>query len=136
MSVVSSQSHLITGNYQDPFYDSSCSELSDIPEVEEISSPEPTNENSPLKDTLHSLVNGMSGLTNESSDFEEIYQSNLRKVRIGQIFPHLEWFWFLPCVKGMRAAGLGEGDMPALVCVLSHECLVRFSSYMFMVSQL
>lgn len=70
-----------TSKFQEPFYDSSCSELSDIPEVDEPSSPESTNENSPLKDTLKSLVNGLSNLSNESSDFEEIYQRNLTQVR-------------------------------------------------------
>lgn len=69
--------------YQDAFYDSSCSELSDIPEVEEPSSPEPANENSPLKDTLHSLVNGLTNMSNDSLDFEEIYLRNLTEVRIG-----------------------------------------------------
>jgi len=71
-----------TSKFQEPFYDSSCSELSDIPEVDEPSSPEPTNENSPFKDTLKSLVNGISNLSNESSDFEEIYQRNLTQVRL------------------------------------------------------
>lgn len=70
-----------TSKFQEPFYDSSCSELSDIPEVDEPSSPESTNENSPFKDTLKSLVNGISNLSNESSDFEEIYQRNLTQVR-------------------------------------------------------
>lgn len=70
-------------SFPDAFYDSSCSELSDIPEVEEPSSPESANENSPLKDTLHSLVNGLANMTNDSSDFEEIYQRNLTEVRIG-----------------------------------------------------
>ncbi|XP_045172088.2 peripheral-type benzodiazepine receptor-associated protein 1-like isoform X4 [Mercenaria mercenaria] len=71
------QKALVPTSFPDAFYDSSCSELSDIPEVEEPSSPESANENSPLKDTLHSLVNGLTNLSNDSSDFEEIYQRNL-----------------------------------------------------------
>jgi len=82
--VLSALQHALmpTSKFQEPFYDSSCSELSDIPEVDEPSSPEPTNENSPFKDTLKSLVNGISNLSNESSDFEEIYQRNLTQVRL------------------------------------------------------
>lgn len=75
----------IVPSYQDPFYDSSCSELSDIPEVEEPSSPESANENSPLKDTLHSLVNGLNNLSNDSSDIEEIYLRNLTEVRMVEL---------------------------------------------------
>ncbi|XP_052800105.1 peripheral-type benzodiazepine receptor-associated protein 1-like isoform X4 [Mya arenaria] len=73
-----------TTNFQEPFYDSSCSELSDIPEVEEPSSPESANENPPLKDTLKSLVNGISNLSNDSLDFEEIYQRNLTQEQIAE----------------------------------------------------
>lgn len=77
---------LPSSNFQEPFYDSSCSELSDIPEVEEPSSPDSTNENRPLKDTLKSLVNGLSNMSNDSSDFEEIYQRNLTQVRVGNVY--------------------------------------------------
>ena len=77
------QNTFVGRNFQEPFYDSSVSELSDIPEVDEVSSPEIlANENHPNKDTLHSLVNGLR-LSNESSDIEEIYQRNLTEVRIG-----------------------------------------------------
>ncbi|XP_052272228.1 peripheral-type benzodiazepine receptor-associated protein 1-like isoform X3 [Dreissena polymorpha] len=73
---------LPSSNFQEPFYDSSCSELSDIPEVEEPSSPDSTNENPPMKDTLKSLVNGLSNMSHDSSDFEEIYQRNLTQEQL------------------------------------------------------
>jgi len=48
--------------------------------VEEPSSPESANENPQFKDTLKSLVNGITNLSNDSSDIEEIYQKNLTQV--------------------------------------------------------